>query len=174
MKLKIFIGVILSTILLIACNRNAKKFDASGTFETDEVIVSSASTGKILSFDVEEGDTISQNKVVGTVDSENLALQKEQVQASIQALREKTMNVSPQIKLLQDQQKVQESQLANLEHEKKRIENLLKEDAATAKQLDDINAQIDVVKKQIAVTQQQINVQRSNVSTQNRSIMSEG
>jgi HlyD family secretion protein len=174
MKLKILCGVILSTILLIACNRNGKKFDASGTFETDEVIVSSSSTGKILSLDVEEGDTISQNKIVGTVDSENLALQKEQVQASIQALGEKTMNVSPQVKLLEDQQRVQESQLANLEHERTRIENLLKQDAATAKQLDDINAQIDMVKKQIAVTQQQINVQRNNVSTQNRSILSEG
>jgi HlyD family secretion protein len=174
MKLKILFSVTLSTILLIACNRNDRNFDASGTFETDEVIVSSSSTGKILSFVVEEGDTISQNKIVGTVDSENLALQKEQVQASIEALGEKTINVSPQVKLLDDQQSVQQSQLANLEHEKTRIENLLKQDAATSKQLDDINAQIDVVKKQIAVTQQQINVQRSNTSTQNRSIMSEG
>ena len=174
MKLKILFSVILSTILLIACNRNGKKFDASGTFESDEVIVSSASTGKILSLDVEEGDTISQNKIVGTVDSENLALQKEQVQASIRALGEKTVNVSPQVKLLEDQQRVQESQLANLEHERTRIENLLKQDAATSKQLDDMNAQIDMVKKQITVTQQQINVQRNNVSTQNRSILSEG
>ena len=76
--------------------------------------------------------------------------------------------------MLVDQLAVQQSQLNNLQHERTRIENLLKQDAATGKQLDDINAQIDVVKKQMSVTQQQINVQRSNVSTQNRSILSEG
>jgi HlyD family secretion protein len=78
------------------------------------------------------------------------------------------------VKLLQDQLTVQQSQLSNLLHEKTRVENLLRQDAATGKQLDDINAQIDVVKKQMNVTQQQINVQRSNVGTQNRGILSQG
>jgi HlyD family secretion protein len=95
------------------------------------------------------------------------------VQASIKALNEKTVNVIPQVQLLQNQLAVQQSQLNTLQHEKTRIENLLKADAATGKQLDDINAQIDVAVKQLDVTRQQINVQRSNVSTQNRSILSE-
>ena len=68
---------------------------------------------------------------------------------------------------------VQQSQLENLLHEKTRIENFLKQDAATGKQLDDINAQIDVARKQIIVTRQQINVQRSKIGTQNRGILSE-
>ena len=173
MKLKLNVFILVSGVFL-ACNGNEKNFDASGTFETDEVIVSSAQTGKILIFNVQEGDTISQNKIVGSVDSENIALQKQQVEASIQALAEKTMDPSQQVKLLQDQLAVQQAQLANLEYERIRIENLLKEDAATRKQLDDINAQIDVVKKQMDVTQQQINVQRSNIATQNRGILSEG
>ena len=173
MKLKLNVFVLVSAIFL-ACNSNAKKFDASGTFETDEVIVSSAQTGKILMFNVQEGDTISHDKIVGSVDAENLTLQKQQVEASIQALGEKTMDPSQQVKLLQDQWAVQKAQLANLEYERSRIEKLLKQDAATGKQLDDINAQIDVVKKQLDVTQQQINVQRNNVATQNRSILSEG
>jgi len=160
-------------VFLFACS-NTKKFDASGTFETDEVIVSSELTGKIQALNIEEGDTVSLNKVVGVVDAENIALQKEQVEASIEALSQKTADVSPQVKLLQDQLDVQRSQLANMQHERKRIENLLSQDAATGKQLDDINAQIDVLQKQMDVTQQQINVQRSNVATQNRSILSEG
>src|SRR6185436_1672187 len=49
-----------------------------------------------------------------------------------------------------------------------------KEDAATKKQLDDINFQIESAKKQMNVTQQQLNVQRNNVATQNRGILSEG
>ena len=58
-------------------------------------------------------------------------------------------------------------------HEKQRTQNLIKADAATGKQLDDLNAQIDVLSRQQAVTEQQINVQRSNVATQNRAVMSE-
>jgi HlyD family secretion protein len=158
---------------MAGCNGVDKKFDASGTFETDEVIVSSELTGKILTFNVEEGITIPKDSIIGTIDAENLSLQKEQVQASIEALQERTTDVTPQIKLLQDQLAVQRSQLDNLLREKGRTENLLKQDAATGKQLDDINAQIDVQKRQMAVTQQQINVQKSNVSTQNRSILSE-
>lgn len=147
--------------------------DASGTFEADEVIVSAEIPGKILSFTVQEGSAIAKDSVVGTIDATNLALQKEQVAASIDALSQRTADVKPQIKLLEDQLIVQESQLNTLQKERTRTENLLKLDAATGKQLDDINAQIDVLNKQIAVTRQQINVQRSNVFTQNRGILSE-
>ena len=165
---------ILAILLAVSCSRKANKFDASGTFETDEVIVSAQATGQILSFNVEEGQTIAKDSVVGVIDPTDLALQKEQAQASIQVLREKTADVTPQIKMLQDQLAVQQTQLNNLLHEQARIENLLKEDAATKKQLDDVNYQIESARKQMSVTQQQINVQKTNVATQNRSILSEG
>ncbi|MDF2190087.1 HlyD family efflux transporter periplasmic adaptor subunit [Paraflavitalea sp. CAU 1676] len=171
---KLMTGMLVAAIALLACNRNKVTYDASGSFEVDEVIVSAELTGKLLSFDVMEGDSISKGKVIGTIDAENLSLQKDQVQASIEALREKTADLTPQIKLLQDQLIVQQSQLDRLQREKQRTENLLKQDAATGKQLDDLNAEIDVVKKQMDVTRQQINVQRSNIGTQNRSILSEG
>ncbi len=169
---KIILSV-MAAVSLAACKNNENKFDASGTFETTEVIVSSELNGKILSLTINEGDTVSSGRVVGTVDAEGISLQKEQVEASISSLGDKTADVGPQVQLLQNQLAVQQSQLSNLLHEKKRIENLISQDAATGKQLDDINAQIDVVNKQMTVTQQQIAVQRSNVSTQNRSILSE-
>lgn len=169
---KIILSV-MAAVSLAACKNNENKFDASGTFEATEVIVSSELNGKILSFNINEGDTVSANRVIGSIDAVGLSLQKEQVQASISSLNDKTVDVGPQVQLLHNQLAVQQSQLANLQHEKQRIENLVKQDAATGKQLDDINAQIDVVKKQMVVTQQQINVQRSNVSTQNKSILSE-
>ena len=171
---KLFVTLISATaVLFTACNRNAPKFDAAGTFEVDEVIVSAEQSGKILSFNVFEGQTIPKENVVGIIDAENLSLQKEQVQASIEALHEKTSNVLPQIKLLEEQLAVQQSQLNNLQHERTRIENLLKQDAATGKQLDDITSQIDVLQRQMDVTRQQINVQRTNTSTQNRTVLSE-
>jgi len=165
--------IALAMIILTACNRNGNNFDATGTFEADEVIVSASANGKILSLNINEGSRIAKDSVVGLVDPTDLSLQKQQVQASIAALNEKTSDATPQIKMLQDQLKVQQTQLDNLLHEKARIENLLKEDAATKKQLDDINFQIESAKKQMNVTQQQINVQRNNVATQNRGILSE-
>ena len=168
---------ILSSLLLLsllaACNKKGNQFDATGTFEATEVIVSSELSGKILALTVNEGDTVSANKIVGTVDAEGIALQKEQVEASIGTLNEKTADVTPQVKLLQDQLAVQQSQLNSLVHEQQRIEKLVAQDAATGKQLDDINAQIDVVKKQMSVTKQQIAVQQNNVATQNRAVLSE-
>lgn len=169
--------IIIITLLAFgftACNSGNGKADASGTFEANEVIVSAESSGKLTSFIIEEGQTLAKDTVVGTVDGTNISLQKEQVESSIQALGEKTMDVSPQVKLLEDQLAVQQSQLNNLVHEQTRIQNLLKQDAATGKQLDDINAQIDVAKRSMSVTRQQIQVQQNNVATQNRSILSEG
>jgi HlyD family secretion protein len=165
---------LIAITLVIACNRNENKFDASGTFEADEVIVSASTSGKILSLTIDEGSTIAKDSIIGLIDPVDLSLQKQQVQASIEVLGEKTTTAAPQVKLLEDQLSVQTTQLNDLDHERKRIENLLKDDAATKKQLDDINFQIESLKKQMNVTRQQINVQKSNVATQNRSILSEG
>jgi len=171
---KLFFGIIaIACLLTTGCNIDENEFDATGTFEADETIVSSEMPGKILSFNVEEGMHLSKDSIVGTVDATNIDLQQQQVEASIKALNEKTANVNPQVELLQNQLAVQQSQLDNLLHERTRIENLIKADAATTKQLDDINAQIDVVKKNMTVTQQQINVRKNDVATQNRSILSE-
>ncbi|MEP6711287.1 MAG: HlyD family efflux transporter periplasmic adaptor subunit [Ferruginibacter sp.] len=171
-----YINLLAAAFLLTVfagCKNGQTIADASGTFEADEVIVSSELSGKLLSFNVQEGMQIPKDSVVALVDAKNISLQQEQVQASINALNEKTSNVAPQVQLLQNQLAVQQSQLNNLLHEKSRTENLVKADAATGKQLDDMNAQVDVARKQIAVTEQQINVQRNNISTQNRGILSE-
>lgn len=161
-------------VLLSACGRNGDDFDATGTFEADEVIVSAEIGGRIISFNVNEGENIPAGKTVGSIDAEGLDLQKQQVQESIKALQEKTADVRPQVDLLRDQLAVQQAELDRQLKERTRTENLVKADAATGKQLDDINAQIEVLRRQIKVTQQQINVQRNNVQTQNRSILSEG
>ncbi|MGN6355060.1 MAG: HlyD family secretion protein [Parafilimonas sp.] len=156
-----------------ACNNNENQFDASGTFETDEVIVSAQLGGQILAFNVQEGDTLQEGAVVGKIDSLNVLLQRQQVQASIQSLQEKTSDVQPQVKLLEDQLAVQQTQLNNLLKDQQRFQNMLKDGAVTQRQVDDINTQVDAAKKQMQVTQQQIKVQLTNTGTQNRSILSE-
>lgn len=165
--------VLVSGVLLAGCSDKNNSFDATGTFEADEVVVSAELSGRILSLQAAEGDLLQKDSTVGWIDADNLQLQKEQVEANIRALSEKTIDVNPQIRLLEDQLAVQQSRLDNLQHEKSRIENLLRKDAATGKQLDDINAQIDMQKKEMLVTRQQVQVQRNNAATQNRSILSE-
>lgn len=159
--------------LAISCNQNKLKTDASGVFESDEVIVSAEQSGQILSFPIKEGDTIRRGAIIGKIDMSNTILQKQQVQATIQALKDKATNPHPEIELVKKQIAVQQSQLAQQLREKTRTENLLKADAATQKQLDDINAQIDQLKKQIAVSQQQIALDQSNIATTNRTVFSE-
>lgn len=160
-------------LLLAACSNNGQTFDATGTFEADEVIVSSEIAGKILNMNLEEGDLLAKDSIVASIDAGNLALQKAQVEASITALNEKTNDVNPQLQLLREQLAVQQSQMATFEKEKLRFTALVKADAATPKQLDDIIAQIDVLQKQMAVTKQQMKVQETNTATSNRSILSE-
>ncbi|HEX5654328.1 MAG TPA: HlyD family efflux transporter periplasmic adaptor subunit [Chitinophagaceae bacterium] len=174
--MKQFVTIFMAALLIstMACNNSNGNFDASGTFEADEVIVSSELAGKILELGIEEGQTIGKDSVIGIVDAENISLQKEQVEANIRALSEKTADAAPQVRLLENQLKVQQTRLDNLLHEKTRIENLLKKDAATGKQMDDINFQVESARREMVVTQQQINVYRNNIATQNRSILSEG
>lgn len=164
---------ILILAALASCRSNGEEFDASGSFEADEVVVSSQLAGQLLTFQVEEGDSLAPGQVVGTIDAEVLNLQKEQVQAAIRSLSEKTVTVAPQVALLQNQIAVQREQLAYLQRERERTERLVAADAATGKQLDDLTSQIEVLQKQIRVTQQQIDVQRSGTATQNRAILSE-
>ena len=168
---RIFLLVLL--VAAAACNQHKIDTDASGVFESDEVIVSAEQNGKLLSFPLQEGDTLSKGALVGNIDMSNTMLQKQQVQATIAALRDKTTNPKPQMELVQRQLAVEEAQLAQQLREKTRTENLLKADAATQKQLDDINSAIDVLQKQIAVSKQQIALDNSNIATQNRTIYSE-
>jgi HlyD family secretion protein len=164
----------LSAILfLLGCKNGNDLHDASGVFEAEEVIVSSEIGGKILSFLPDEGTKLSAGDSVVVIDATNIRLQKEQVEASIGALSDKTTDVGPQVELLRNQLSVQESQMATLEKERQRFEKLVRADAATSKQLDDIVAQIDQLKKQMDVTRQQIRVQLNITGTQNRGILSE-
>ncbi len=162
-----------ATLLTSACGNSGPGYDASGNFEADEVIVSAQQNGELLAFSVNEGDKLSAGQVVGQIDVTIPTLQKEQVQASIRALKEKTSNPQPQTMLVERQLIVQEAQLQQQYRERKRTENLVKSDAATQKQLDDINALIEQLEKQLNVTRQQIRLNNSNTATQNRSILSE-
>lgn len=174
-------------LAIYSCKNSDQNYDASGTFEADEIMVTAKATGTILNLRVEEGQQLSQNEKVGEIDPKNVELQKEQVVASIEALDQKTNSAVPQIQVLQTQISTQSAnvsvlneQLDNAVRERNRTANLVAKDAATRKQLDDANGQVKVIQKQISAAQSQLNIlkqqiasAKENVSIQNRTVLSE-
>jgi HlyD family secretion protein len=142
-----------------SCSSGSGDFDATGNFEAEEVIVSAEASGKILKLDIKEGQLLEVNQKVGYIDTTQLYLRKKQLQYSISAVLAKQPNMSVQLSTITEQ-------LATATREKRRIENLLKSDAATQKQLDDYNAQIDLLKKQYDALQ-------SSLAITTRSLQSE-
>ena len=143
MKIVIRTTLIIPLLLLLSeCNKYKNNFDASGSFEAEETIISSEASGIIKQFAIEEGQILKAGETIGYIDSTQLYLRKKQAEAQINAILSKKPNVNVQLAGLQEQ-------LKTAEFEKKRVQNLLKADAATPKQLDDINAQIEILKRQI-------------------------
>ena len=78
MRTLLFLSLI---ILLGACSNNKTKSDAFGNFETDEVIVSSENSGKILLTAFSEGEKVNKGDVMAITDTANLVLQRSQLLA---------------------------------------------------------------------------------------------
>lgn len=131
------------TFLAVACGNKKGDYDASGIFETTEVIVSSEANGKILQFNLEEGQIVNPDVPLGYIDTTQLYLKKMQLLASNQAVKSKQTDVPRQIAAIQQQ-------IVTQKKEQARFENLVKSSAANQKQLDDINAQVLYLEKQLA------------------------
>lgn len=149
--------------LLTACNNNNSDYDASGIFETTEIIVSAKSNGELMKFDIEEGMNVAPQVVLGYIDTIQLTLKKEQLLASRSATDSKVLNENQQLATIRQQIAIQQ-------RERKRFEELVKTNAATQKQLDDINYQIQILEKQLAATAEQISSSNSSLSNQSSGI----
>jgi HlyD family secretion protein len=157
-KLKVIIAFSI-LVLSSSCGKSGDEADSSGTFEAVEVIVSAEGTGKILSFNVEEGQNLAANEIVGAIDSTQLYLRKQQIISSKKSLQSRRPDVNKQIAVI-------EQQIATAKSERKRVENLVKANAANQKQLDDINAQISLLAKQL-------DAQKTALTTTNQGITEE-
>lgn len=150
---------ILSTLLAFACSNGNGDFDATGTFEAEEIIVSSEAMGKLVMFQVEEGMEFKQNQIVGIVDTIQLHLKKKQLLSSVTAVLSKQPDINTQLAALQEQ-------IKTAEIEKKRIENLVSSNAATTKQLDDINSQLEVLNKQYTATKSSLTISKQGLQSE--------
>jgi HlyD family secretion protein len=171
MKYKKWSGILI-VLALWSCN-NSKQFDASGNFESDEVIVSARQNGQLLAFNLNEGDTLSAGALVGQIETTAPKLQMQQTLATINSLKSKTSSVQETNDLVEKQMAVLQIELDHQIHERDRTAKLVKADAATQKQLDDLNAQVAQMEKQMSVTRQQLKVNSTNTNTLNNGILSE-
>ena len=127
---------------LAACNRGDGDFDATGTFEATEILVSSEANGKIMELNIEEGDRLDAGALVGYVDSTQLYLMKMQLSAGLRSVDIRKPDIRKQIAAL-------EQQIATARTEQQRMENLVKAKAGNQKQVDDIVNNIKYLQKQL-------------------------
>ena len=166
MRIHQYICSVAIGLVLGACTSQEEQYDASGIFETTEVIVSAKGTGELQSFQVEEGQAVRQGEVLGWIDTLQLSLKDRQLAASLLATESKRLDEKRQVAHLSQQ-------IENLQREKERFTALLNAKATTAKQVDDIDYQIKVIQNQLVATQEQINSSNSSLSRQSESIQAQ-
>lgn len=147
--------IIITAILFTGCKNKTEQADAFGNFEATEVIVSAETNGRILQFPTMEGTEVEKGVVIALVDTTILHLQKAEINAGMRSITTK-------ISLINSQNEILDQQIENLEINITRIEKMIRDDAATQKQLDDLTGQKAVFKKQIAAN----NTQKASVASE--------
>ena len=136
----------------VSCG-NKIDFDACGQIDATQVTVSAESGGKIISLSVEEGDLVQEGQLVGVIDTVQTALQIEDLKERMEGAKARIIDIERQIA-------PQKNQLKSLEKDLVRYRSLLESNAATSKQVDDLDSQIAILKSQISAQEQ--SWQRSN------------
>ena len=152
--------------VLTACNKSDYEYDATGIFESTEVVISAKGQGEIVSLICEEGDEVSAGLALGVIDTTMLSLQKRSLLANQSATITRRLNVSSQVASLNQQK-------ANLILEKERFGKLLQKGAATQKQVDELSYQISVIDKQIAALTEQVSSSNKSIGEQGSALESQ-
>ena len=136
------LGISIIAVSLFSCNDSKGKADGYGNFEATQTTISAENNGKLMQFDLNDGDVLQKNQFIGYIDTIPLALKREQLHVSKTVIGSKSRGVLSQINVLNAKLKI-----ANTN--KNRIENLIRDNAGTQKQLDEVQGEMDVVKSQI-------------------------
>ncbi|MCU0455293.1 MAG: HlyD family efflux transporter periplasmic adaptor subunit [Bacteroidales bacterium] len=145
----------IAAVILTGCKNKAGEADAYGNFEAVEVIVSAETSGRILQYDVTEGNEVGKGTVIALVDTMLFHLQKAEIDVGMRSVRTRISSINAQNDILVQQ-------IENLKVNIGRIENMLKDDAATKKQYDDLTGQVAVLEKQIAAN----NTQKASIAAE--------
>ena len=164
-------------LMITACGKKEKAFDATGTFEATEVTVSAKATGELKSFDVTEGLTLESGSLVGHIDTYQLVLKKQQLEtqrgqlaaSKRQMASNRSATNSQQLDLNKQLSSIQQ-QIANAQRERQRYAELVKDGAVPRKQLDDIDNQLKVLNRQLEATRDQIRSNNAALAEQGKGI----
>ena len=152
MKIKYVTGIV-----------NTENFDATGTFEATEVIVSAEASGKLIHFRADEGVQLTCGEEVGLIDTVQLHLQKMQLLANRKSVDTQRPDIGKQIAATRQQ-------IAKAEQEKSRVERLLQSNAANRKQWDDWNAEIALLNKQLEAQLSTLQKSTASLNEQSASV----
>ena len=144
---------------LASCGETEKEYDATGTFEATEVTVSAEQTGRLMTFDVTEGTKIEMGQQVGLIDTVQLTLKARQLGATKESIANQRPDMQKQIAATQQQ-------IRKAEQEVQRFQQLVKEQAANRKQLEDAQNQVQVLKRQLAARQSTISTTTASLNSQ--------
>src|SRR5574344_26971 len=153
-------------MFLVACGNKQKDYDATGTFEATETTVYAQQNGQLLSFDVVEGEQLKEGQNVGLIDTTQLQLQIDQMDANKNVFVAQEPDMQKQIAATRQQ-------LIKAQQECKRYSELVKDGAAPRKILDCYSSQVAVLQKQLeaqcsslTITQKTLKAQQSTSTTQ--------
>lgn len=140
--------ILIASLSLVSCRSKTDQADAFGNFEATEVIVSSETNGRIIQFDRSEGTQIEKGSLIALIDTTILNLQKAEILAGMQSVRSRITSINAQNDIINQQ-------IENININIERIGKMLKDDAATQKQMDDLTGQVAVLQKQISANNTQ-------------------
>ena len=163
MKSRNLLGLCSLLALFSACGNGVPKYDATGTFETTEVLVSAEASGRLLYFDIEEGMLLKAGEEVGVVDTVQLYLKKLQLEASLKSVEEQRPDILKQVAATKEQ-------ISAAQRERNRVANLLKVGAANQKQLDDAEDQLEVLRKQLVAQNSTLSNSHQSLTWQSSSV----
>jgi HlyD family secretion protein len=147
----------------ISCSGTKDEFDATGTFEAVETIIPAEATGIIKDLKMEEGNALKEGQVVGYIDTIQLSLKREQLIAQIKATQSKKPDINSQLDVYREQ-------LKQAKIDEQRMQNLVKADAATRKQLDDATTKVAVIQKQINALQKQLDINTTGIDDETQTL----
>jgi len=143
-------------LMIAACGGNEKGYDATGTFEATETTVFAEQSGILLTFNVNEGDSVGQDQEVGLIDTTQTWLKIQQTEATKEVYQSQKPDMERQIAATRQQ-------LAKARQEQQRYKELVADGAAPSKMLDDATNQVQVL-------QRQLDAQVSSLATSTRAL----
>lgn len=157
MKTKILF--ISAAALWASCGNSDKEYNATGSFEATEITVSAEQNGRLLQFDLNEGDKVEAGQQVGLIDTVQLFLKARQIGATKMVYAMQRPETQKQIAATREQ-------LAKARQDYDRYATLVNDGAANRKLLDDAKSQVSVLERQLEAQLSSLNTSTNSLNAQ--------